>query len=109
MVMIVVSEVLIEGVTVGLSVVVVVAGGLLGEVGEDGLVPSEGLAWQVVTCRPAVKDARPSFWRGSSKPAGTVPTKGLKLYRPQGQTLVISISEVSENRDTPSRVKANFC
>lgn len=66
-------------VVVGLEVPVVVVvpgppGLLLVVVGDAGLVPSEGLASQVVTCKPMVRDARPSPWRGSEKPGGTVPT-----------------------------------
>ena len=42
-------------------------------------VPKDGLAWQVVTCRPTVSEARPSVPSGSEKPSGTVPTYALKL------------------------------
>lgn len=41
--------------------------------------PSDGVALQVVTWRPAVKEARPSGPSGSDGSSGTVPTYGLKL------------------------------
>lgn len=63
----------------GEEVEVVVAGPLTVTVAETvavtgGLVPSEGVAAQVETCRPIVRDAMPSLPRGSLNPAGTVPT-----------------------------------
>lgn len=65
-------------VDVGLEVevdVVVVTEVVGGEVvGVTGLVPRDGVAEQVVTCRPAVKDARASGPSGSEGSSGTVPT-----------------------------------
>lgn len=43
-------------------------------VGVTGLVPRDGVAEHVVTCRPAVKEARASGPSGSEGSSGTVPT-----------------------------------
>lgn len=55
------------------EVVVVVVFSVV-EVGDAGFVPREGVAEQVLTCRPAVRDASPSGPRGSDGPAGRIPT-----------------------------------
>jgi hypothetical protein len=47
--------------------------------GGAGVVGREGVAEQVLTCRPAVSDARPSLCIWSMKPGGSVPTYALKL------------------------------
>lgn len=59
-------------VEVDVVVVTEVVGGDV--VGVTGLVPRDGVAEQVVTCRPAVKEARASGPRGSEGSSGTVPT-----------------------------------
>lgn len=41
--------------------------------------PSDGVALQVLTWRPAVRDTRPSCCIGSDAASGTVPTYALKL------------------------------
>lgn len=83
----------VELVWVGVLDVVLVAPAVVFEVVDEGelpavvvgvdpppvAVPKEGFAWQVVTCRPAVSEARPSGPSGSEKPSGTVPTYALKL------------------------------
>lgn len=43
-------------------------------VGVTLAVPSEGVAEQVETCKPAVRETRPSWPKGSENPAGSVPT-----------------------------------
>lgn len=60
------------GVDVDVVVVTEVVGGEV--VGVTGLVPRDGVAEQVVTCRPAVKEARASGPRGSEGSSGTLPT-----------------------------------
>ena len=69
---------LVVGLVVGFEVVVVteVVGGAV--VGLTG-VPRDGVAEQVVTCSPAVREARASGPSGSDGSSGTVPTYGLKL------------------------------
>jgi hypothetical protein len=47
--------------------------------GGAGVVGREGVAEQVLTCRPAVSDARPSLCIWSMEPGGSVPTYALKL------------------------------
>lgn len=47
--------------------------------GGAGVVGREGVAEQVLTCRPAVSEARPSLCSWSTKPGGSVPTYALKL------------------------------
>lgn len=47
--------------------------------GGAGVVGREGFAEQVLTCRPAVSDARPSGCNWSIKLGGSVPTYALKL------------------------------
>jgi hypothetical protein len=47
--------------------------------GGAGVVGREGVAEQVLTCRPAVSDARPSLCIWSMGPGGSVPTYALKL------------------------------
>jgi hypothetical protein len=54
-----------------------VVGKLVG--GGGGVAGREGDGKQVLTCRPAVSDARPSCCRGSEGPGGSVPTNALKL------------------------------
>lgn len=73
--------VVVDFVTGG-EVVVVVVGAVVGDtlvvvvavVGDAGAVPREGFGRQVETCKPAVRDTRPSGPRGSEKPAGRLPT-----------------------------------
>jgi hypothetical protein len=43
-------------------------------VGGAGAVPRDGVAEQVETCSPAVRETRPSWPKGSENPAGSVPT-----------------------------------
>lgn len=61
------------------EVVVVVVLAVVEVGGVGGFVPSEGVAEQVLTWRPAVSDASPSGPRGSEGPGGRVPTYALKL------------------------------
>lgn len=73
----VVLVLVVEVVRVAVPVDVVVdnvSGGTKVVDGGAGLVGSEGVAKQVLTCRPAVSDARPSCCRGSGEPGGSVPT-----------------------------------
>lgn len=63
------------GLVVGVDVVVVTVVDVAVVVG----TPRDGVALQVVTCRPAVNEARPSGPSGSEGSSGTVPTYGLKL------------------------------
>lgn len=71
---VVVVEVVDVGVETEVDVVVVtdVVGGTV--VGVTGLVPKDGVAEQVVTCKPAVNEARASGPSGSEGSSGTVPT-----------------------------------
>jgi hypothetical protein len=64
--------VVVVGPEVGDVFVVVATVGV--EVGDEGAVPKEGVGRQVETCKPAVRDTRPSGPRGSEGPAGRVPT-----------------------------------
>jgi hypothetical protein len=63
----------IVGVVV-LTCVVELVVGLTVVVGGAGAVPRDGVAEQVETCSPAVRETRPSWPRGSENPAGSVPT-----------------------------------
>jgi hypothetical protein len=65
--------VVVVGAVVGDTLVVVVAV-VVAVVGDAGAVPREGFGRQVETCKPAVRDTRPSGPRGSEKPAGRLPT-----------------------------------
>jgi hypothetical protein len=79
--------VVVGGVVTGAEVVVVVGAEpgevvvvvTVVEVGDEGAVPRDGVAEQVLTWRPAVSDTRPSGPRGSEGPAGRLPTYALKL------------------------------
>jgi hypothetical protein len=53
-------EVVLVVVVVGCADVVLVVVGVTVVVGAAGEVPRDGVAEQVLTCRPAVRDARPS-------------------------------------------------
>jgi hypothetical protein len=69
-----------EVVLVVLAVLVLVTAFLeVVDVTGGGAVPREGVAEQVLTCKPTVKEARPCCPSGSENPGGTVPTYALKL------------------------------
>lgn len=77
---VVVDEVeLVFGVVDGGGTTVLVVVGVTVVVGAAGAVPRDGVAEQVLTCRPAVRDTRPSCPNGSENPGGRVPTYALKL------------------------------